>query len=78
MPTTPAINATVKITTKSLAGDSVAKNYRNVSELQFDYAKGMVRITDETGQFYFPLLTITTLTYTVVAGVGGATTVVMS
>lgn len=73
MPTTPALNATVKITV-----NSVAKQFNAVSALQFDYAKGMVRVTDATGEFYFTLLTITTLTYTVVSGTGGSHTVVMS
>ena len=75
MPTTPAITATVKITVKDINNNSVAKQFNNVSELRFDYAKGMVRITDTTGEFYFTLLTITTLTYTVL---GTVTTVVMS
>lgn len=78
MPTTPAINATVKITSYSIGGSSVAKQFNNVSELMFDYNKGVVRITDVTGQFYFSLTAITSLTYTVVSGVEGAITVVMS
>jgi len=79
MPTTPAITATVKVTAKDINGNNIAKQFNNVSSLQFDYVKGIVQVTDlNQGQFYFPLLLITTLTYTVVAGVGGTTTVVMS
>jgi len=78
MPTTPAINATVKVTVKDINGGNIAKQYNAVSHLHFDYAKGMVNIIDVTGQFYFTLATITTLTYTVVTGVAGVTTVVMS
>ena len=78
MPTTPAINAIVSITVKDINGNSVAKKFNNVSRLTFDYSKGMVKIVDVTGQFYFTLTTITTLTYTVVSGIGGVTTVVMT
>lgn len=78
MPTTPAITATVKVTAKDINGNNIAKQFNSVSALYFDYVKGMVSVVDVTGQFYFPLTAITTLTYTVVAGVGGATTVVMS
>ncbi len=78
MPTTPAINATVKITAKDINAGNIAKQFNSVSELRFDYSKGVVEITDVSGQFYFSLLLVTTLTYTIVAGVGGATTVVMS
>ena len=78
MPTTPAINAIVTITSYSIGGSSVAKTFRPVSGLDFDFNKGTVRITDATGQFYFSLTAITSLTYTVVSGVGGATTVVIS
>ncbi len=78
MPTTPAITATVKITAKDINGNNIAKQFNSVSSLYFDYAKGMVSIIDVTGQFYFSLTAITALTYTIVSGVGGSTTVVMS
>jgi len=79
MPTTPAITATVKVTAKDINGNNIAKQFNNVGSLQFDYVKGIVQVTDlNQGQFYFSLLLVTTLTYTVVACVGGATTVVMS
>lgn len=78
MPSTPAINATVKITSVDINGNSVAKQFNSVSALSFDYAKGMVKITDVTGEFYFSLTVVTTLTYTVVSGVAGTTTVVIS
>jgi hypothetical protein len=78
MPTTPAITATVKITAKDINGNNIAKQFDSVSFLFFDYNKGMVQVTDVTGQFYFSLTAITTLTYVIVSGVGGVTTVVMS
>jgi hypothetical protein len=78
MPTNPAITARVTITVADINGNSIANTFNSVAELRFDYNKGMVRIIDTTGEFYFTLLTITTLTYTVVTGLGGATTVVMS
>lgn len=79
MPTTPAINAIITITVKDINGNSVAKTYNTVKSLHFDYSKGMVSVDDaEQGMFYGSLLTITALTYTIVAGVNGATTVVMS
>jgi hypothetical protein len=78
MPLTPALNARVTITVRDINNNNIAKQFNSVSGINFDYAKGMVRITDVTGQFYFSLLTITTLTYTVTSGVGGVTTVVLS
>ena len=75
MPSVPAIAATVKITVKDINGNSVAKQFNDVSRLTFDYNTGKVRIIDVTGSFYFTLTTITTLTYTVL---GTVTTVVMS
>jgi hypothetical protein len=79
MPLNPAITATVNITVADINGNSVAKQFNDVGQLHFDYDKGMVNIVDVTGSFYFTLLTITTLTYTVVAGAGApVTTVIMS
>lgn len=78
MPLTPAVNARVTITVADINGNSVAKQFNSVSALNFDYSTGRVNIVDVTGSFYFTLLTITTLTYTVTTGLGGTTTVVMS
>lgn len=74
MPLNPAINTAVTITVLDIKGNSVAKQFNAVSALNFDYNKGVVNVVDVTGSFYFTILTITTLTYTV----GGTTTVVMS
>jgi hypothetical protein len=74
----PALLATVNITAKDIKGGNVAKQFNQVSSLHYDYAKGMVQVTDATGQFYFSLMLITTLTYTIVTGVGGSHAVVMS
>jgi len=72
MPSTPAIAAVVTITATSIGGTAVAKTFSNVIGLKFDYFKGMVRVTDSVqGEFYFSLLTPTTITYTV--GTGTAT-----
>lgn len=78
MPSTPAINATVNITVKDINNNSVAKQFNRVTGLNFDYFKGMVNIIDVTGSFFFPLNTLTTLTYTIVTGVNGQHTVVAS
>lgn len=75
----PAINATVKITAKDINGNNIAKQFNSVTNLEFNYSKGIVKIYDVTGEFIFSLMLVTTLTYTVVAGVGApTTTVVMS
>lgn len=78
MANTPLILATVNITAKSIAGNSVAEQFNAVTGLSFDYSKGTVEIVDATGTFYFGLTAITTLTYTIVSGLGGQHTVVMS
>jgi hypothetical protein len=76
MPSTPAIQTTVTITTKDINNDSVANVFNNVRFLSFDYFKGMVNIVDgNQGSFFFPLLLVTTVTYTVA---GSVTTVVIS
>jgi len=78
MANTPLITATVKITAKDINGNNVAKQFNNVYYLNFDYNDGTVNIVDATGSFYFNLKLITSFTYTIVAGVGGVTTIVMS
>jgi len=77
MPATPAINCNVTITSKSLAGDSVAKTFNNVIALNFDYFKGTVNVVDAVqGSFFFGLTLVTVTTVTIVAGI--STTVVIS
>jgi hypothetical protein len=78
MPNQPLIISTVKVTAKDINGNNIAKQFNSVSALHFDYAKGMVNIIDATGQFYFPLTPLTTLTYTITTGIAGAHVVVMS
>lgn len=78
MPLNPAINTRVAITVVDINGNSVAKQFNSVSAINFDYVTGKVNIVDATGSFYFSILLITTLTYTIVSGLGGTTTVVMS
>ena len=78
MANTPLITATVKITVKDINGNSVAKQFNQVTGMNFDYNDGSVNIIDATGSFYFTIKTITSLTYTIVVGVGGSHVVVMS
>ena len=74
----PLIVSTVKVTAKDINGNNVAKTFSAVTQIKFDYSKGMVHILDATGSFYFPLTPMTTLTYTIVTGVAGSHAVVMS
>jgi hypothetical protein len=80
MANTSIINAIVKITSKDINGNNVAKQFNQVSTLHFDYsdATPMINIIDVTGSFYFPILPLTTVTYTIVANPGGQHTVVLS
>jgi hypothetical protein len=75
MANSPRLTATVKITVKDINGNNIAKQFNNVLYLNFDYNDGTVNVVDSTGSFYFTLLTITSLTYTVL---GTVATVVMS
>lgn len=75
---TPLIQARVKITVKDINGNNVAKQFNQVKNMIFDYNDGTVNIVDETGSFYFGISAVTTLTYTIVSGVGGSHVVVMS
>lgn len=77
MPLNPAINVSVNITAKDINGNNVAKVFNSVTKLHFDYSKGTVNVVDVTGSFYFSLMLVTTLTYTVVAGFGAPTTTVV-
>ena len=74
----PLINATVKVTAKDINGNNVAKQFNQVKGIMFDYNDGTVNIIDATGSFYFPLTPMTTLTYTITAGISGSHVVVMS
>ena len=78
MPNMPLIKSTVNVTAKDVKGGNVAKQFNNVTGIHFDYNTGMVNIVDATGSFYFPITPLTSLTYTIVTGIGGSTTVVMS
>jgi hypothetical protein len=78
MPNTPLITTTVKITAKDINGNNTSKQFNQVRSLVFDYNDATINIIDVTGSFYFTLLSITSFTYTIVPGVGGTSTVVMS
>ena len=72
------INALVKITAKDINGNNVAKQFNQVRYINFDYNDATVNIIDATGSFYFPLVPMTTLTYTIVANPNGSHSLVMS
>ena len=74
----PALVTTVKITAKDINGNNIAKQFNAITQLVFDYRDGTVCIFDQTGQFYFSLTAITTLTYVITTGTAGVHTVVMS
>ena len=78
MANTPAILATVKITADDINGNNVAKQFNNVSALNFDFAKGMVQVVDVTGSFYFSLGDMSSVSYTISGADFSAVTVVMS
>jgi len=74
----PLIAATVRITVKDINNNSILKIFSAVTGLSYDYNKGMVNVIDVTGSFYFPINTLTSVTYTIVAGLSGSHAVVMS
>jgi len=78
MPNQPALNAVVRITARDINNNNVQKSFFQVRQLEFDYTDAIVNIIDVTGSFYFPLTPTTTVTYTIVAGVNGSHTVVIS
>ena len=65
----PVVTATsVTITATSIGGSSVAKTFNAVSELTYDFVKGMVKIVDTTGTFYFSYTALTTITHVIAGG----------
>ena len=74
----PILQAVVNITVPDINGNSIIKTFLNVTNLNFNYSTGMVKVVDATGSFDFTLKTITALTYTVVTGLAGSHTVTMS
>ena len=75
----PLIRGVVTVTAKDINGNNVAKQFNNVSSLNYDYYKGMGRVVDfALGEYFFPLTPLTTVTYTIVANPAGSHTVVMS
>jgi hypothetical protein len=65
----PAIIATVKITALDINGNHTTKQFNSVYGVNFDYNKGMMSITDATGEFYFSLGAVVTFTNVIVGGV---------
>lgn len=78
MSNVPLINASVTITAIDINGNSVIKQFNSVSAIHLDYSKGVINIVDATGSFFFGLTTLSALTYTIVTGVNGSTTVVIT
>lgn len=78
MPNQPLIRATVKITVKDINNNSVAKQFNNVYNLNFDYNDGTINIVDATGSFTFGITLVTTLAYTIVTGLNGQHAIVAS
>ena len=75
----PLVVATVSVTAKDINNNNVLKKFNDVRALNFNYDKGMFNVVDATGSFYFPLASpLATVTYTIVVGVNGQHTVVMS
>lgn len=74
----PALLARVTITARDLNNNNVSKIFNSVTQLHFDYSVGKLNIVDATGSFYFSLVTVTSLTYTIVSGLNGVTSVVIS
>lgn len=60
--------AIVQITALDINGNNSTNTFSQVKDLQFDYIKGVVRILDDTGEFFFPYTPVTTVTYTITAG----------
>lgn len=60
------ITGVVTITVKDINNNSVAKTFNDVITLSFDFFNGKVNIVDtDQGSFYFSILLITTVTYTI-------------
>ena len=78
MPNQPALNCIVRITARDINNNNVQKSFFQVRQLEFDYTDAIVNVIDVTGSFYFALTPTTTITYTIVAGIAGQHTVVLS
>ena len=78
MPLTPAIAATVKITAKDINGNNIAKQFSSVRMMSLDFSTGKINVVDATGSFYFSLSDVSSLADTIVTGISGGHTVVIS
>lgn len=78
MANVPLVNARLTITAKDINGNNIAKQFNAVKFINFDYQDGTINVVDATGSFYFPIKPLTTLTYTITAGVNGVHNVVAS
>ena len=80
MANTQIITTTVKITARDVNGNNVAKQFNQVVSLHFDYADStpIINIVDVTGSFYFPILPLSAVTYTITPNPGGSHVIVMS
>lgn len=78
MPNSPLINATVKITAKDINGNNIAKTFNAVKGVNIDYTDGTINVIDVTGSFYFPMLPLTSFTYTITPSPNGQHAIVTS
>ncbi len=78
MANAPAIAARATVTARDLLNNNIAKAFLSVGEISFDFNKGTVNVVDVTGSFFFGLTPVTTVTFTIVAGVNGQYTIVVS
>lgn len=74
----PVIRGIVKITVKDINNNSVAKTFNNVTNVNIDYNDGTINIVDSTGSFTFGIVLVTTFTYTIVTGLAGSHSLVIS
>jgi hypothetical protein len=66
MASTITLVGKVTITSKTINNDSVAVVFNNVTELEFQFYRGMVRILDaDQGEFFFGLTLVTVVTDTI-------------
>ncbi len=71
----PVISATLKITTRDINGNLTVKQFNSVFGIEFDYNKGMMSVTDQTGKFYFSLSAVITFTNVISGGVANFHTI---
>jgi hypothetical protein len=74
----PVINAIATVTARDLLNNNIAKQFNAVHSISFDFDKGMVNVVDATGSFFFPISPMTSIVDTIVTGISGQHSFVMS